>query len=215
MFSEDFAKLTGSEQNRFAEICNKILLKGFLVREAYDSREKILRTNPDYNFVDKYFDIFEGYLKFSGWTLKRDDMLGVFALFNNYEENRIRLDRETSVVLVALRKIYDTEMEEGQVSGHGDHSVFLTTATLVNTMNNHGLIMPGKRLNGRLVCRCLRFLANHNVIAKVSGSYDEGNVSFFILPSIVYALDNEKIVAMSNALNELKEKENNEEGGLF
>ena len=215
MFSEDFAKLTGSEQNRFAEICNKILLKGFLVREAYDSREKILRTNPDYNFVDKYFDIFEGYLKFSGWILKRDDMLGVFALFNNYEENRIRLDRETSVVLVVLRKIYDTEMEEGQVSGHGDHSVFLTTATLVNTMNNHGLIMPGKRLNGRLVCRCLRFLANHNVIAKVSGSYDEGNVSFFILPSIVYALDNEKIVAMSNALNELKEKENNEEGGLF
>lgn len=46
-------------------------------------------------------------------------------------------------------------------------------------------------------------MANHNIISKVSGSYDEGNVSFYILPSIIYAIDNEKIIAMSNALDEL------------
>ena len=31
MFSEQFAQLSGSDQTRFAEIVNKILLKGFVV----------------------------------------------------------------------------------------------------------------------------------------------------------------------------------------
>ena len=67
--------------------------------------------------------------------------------------------------------------------------------------------MPGKRLTGRLIGKSLRFLNNHNIISKVSGSYDEGNVSFYILPSIKYAIDNEKIVAMSNALDQLNSQE--------
>ena len=50
------------------------------------------------------------------------------------------------------------------------------------------------------------FLNNHNIISKVSGSYDEGNVSFYILPSIVYALNNDKIIAMSNILDEINKK---------
>jgi uncharacterized protein YPO0396 len=56
--------------------------------------------------------------------------------------------------------------------------------------------------------RSLRFFASHNIISKVSGTYDEGNVSFYILPSIAYALDNEKIVAMSQALDELNNPNN-------
>ena len=74
--------------------------------------------------------------------------------------------------------------------------------------------MPGRRLNGRNIAKSLRFLNNHSIISKVSGSFDEGNVSFYILPSIVYALDNDKIVAMSNALDELK-KQNEAKGGLL
>ena len=71
-------------------------------------------------------------------------------------------------------------------------------------------------MHGRSLARALRFLANHNIITKVSGNYDDGNVSFYILPSIVYALDNDRIVAMSEALKELNEKYNNsQQGGLF
>jgi hypothetical protein len=53
-------------------------------------------------------------------------------------------------------------------------------------------------------------LTTHNIIAKVSGSYDEGNVSFYILPSIIYAVDNAKIVAMAEALEQLKTLEGGE-----
>ena len=38
MFSEDFNKLQASEQLTFASVTNKLLLKGFIVRDIYDNR---------------------------------------------------------------------------------------------------------------------------------------------------------------------------------
>lgn len=205
MFSEQFAQLSGSDQTRFAEIVNKILLKGFVVRDIFDSREKIIRANPDFRFIERQFDLINDYLKFSGWVLNKDLILGVFYLVNTFEDNRIRIDRETSLVLFTLRLIYEDEKEEGGSSS--TQSIYMTTPSLIKMMVDHGITMPGKRLTGRLIGKSLRFLNNHNIISKVSGSYDEGNVSFYILPSIKYAIDNEKIVAMSNALDQLNSQE--------
>ena len=205
MFSEQFAQLSGSDQTRFAEIVNKILLKGFVVRDIFDSREKIIRVNPDFRFIERQFDLINDYLKFSGWVLNKDLILGVFYLVNTFEDNRIRIDRETSLVLFTLRLIYEDEKEEGGSSS--TQSIYITTPSLIKMMVDHGITMPGKRLTGRLIGKSLRFLNNHNIISKVSGSYDEGNVSFYILPSIKYAIDNEKIVAMSNALDQLNSQE--------
>ena len=205
MFSEQFAQLSGSDQTRFAEIVNKILLKGFVVRDIFDSREKIIRVNPDFIFIERQFDLINDYLKFSGWVLNKDLILGVFYLVNTFEDNRIRIDRETSLVLFTLRLIYEDEKEEGGSSS--TQSIYMTTPSLIKMMVDHGITMPGKRLTGRLIGKSLRFLNNHNIISKVSGSYDEGNVSFYILPSIKYAIDNEKIVAMSNALDQLNSQE--------
>ena len=205
MFSEQFAQLSGSDQTRFAEIVNKILLKGFVVRDIFDSREKIIRVNPDFRFIERQFDLINDYLKFSGWVLNKDLILGVFYLVNTFEDNRIRIDRETSLVLFTLRLIYEDEKEEGGSSS--TQSIYMTTPSLIKMMVDDGITMPGKRLTGRLIGKSLRFLNNHNIISKVSGSYDEGNVSFYILPSIKYAIDNEKIVAMSNALDQLNSQE--------
>ena len=205
MFSEQFAQLSGSDQTRFAEIVNKILLKGFVVRDIFDSREKIIRVNPDFRFIERQFDLINDYLKFSGWVLNKDLILGVFYLVNTFEDNRIRIDRETSLVLFTLRLIYEDEKEEGGSSS--TQSIYMTTPSLIKMMVDHGITMPGKRLTGRVIGKSLRFLNNHNIISKVSGSYDEGNVSFYILPSIKYAIDNEKIVAMSNALDQLNSQE--------
>ena len=204
MFNEEFSKMPISEQNEFASVINTLLLKGFVVRDVFDVREKIMRTNQDYRYIERHFDLVNDYLKYSGWNIEKDSLLGVIALNNTYSENRLRIDRETSLILYALRIIYENEKSESNIS---TQAIYLTTPGLIKSMVDHGIVMPGKRLYGRGIAKSLRFLANHNVISKVSGSYDEGNVSFYILPSIVYALDNERIVAMSNALDELKKRD--------
>ena len=201
MFSEDFSKLSGSDQTKFAEIVNKLLLKGFIVRDIFDNREKLIRVNPDFRFVERHYDLINDYLKFAGWVFNKDLILGVFSLYNEYEDKRIRIDRETSLILFTLRLIYEDEKQENGSSS--SQSIYMTTPSLIKMMLDHGIQMPGKKITGRLIGRSLRFMANHNIISKVSGSYDEGNVSFYILPSIIYAIDNEKIIAMSNALDEL------------
>lgn len=209
MFNEEFSKMTMSDQNEFASVVNALLLKGFIVRDIFDAKEKMMRTNEDYRYIERHFDLVNDYLKYSGWNIENDVVLGVIALTNFYSENRIRIDRETSLILFALRLIYENEKKD---SNSSTHAIYITTNGLIKIMLDDGITMPGKRLNGRNIAKSLRILANHNIIAKVSGNYDEGNVSFYILPSIVYALDNEKIVAMSNALDELKSREN---GGLL
>lgn len=213
MFSEDYLKIPQADKNEFGSVVNTLLLKGFIVRDIYDSKEKVMKTNPDYRFLERYFDLVNDYLKFSGWNIEKDVILGVIALSNFYTENRIKIDRETSLVLFALRLIY--ENEKG-ASNSSNQAIYITTPGLLNIMIEDGVTMPGRKMNGRSFARALRFLANHNIITKVSGNYDDGNVSFYILPSIVYALDNDRIVAMSEALKELNEKYNNsQQGGLF
>lgn len=204
MFEEELSKLSNADQNEFARVCNTLLTKSFLVRDMFDSREKAMRINPDYRFVERYFDLFVDYLKYSAWTLEKDNINGVVSLFNLNQQNRIRLDRETSLLVYVFRLIYESEREDSNTTSQ---AIYLTTPTLIKTMLEYGITIPGKRLTGRLLSKSLRFLANHNILAKVSGSYDEGNVAFYILPSIIYAIDNQKIKAMSDALDQLKEGE--------
>ena len=204
MFEEEFIKLSHSDQNEFARVVNALMLKSFVVRESFDSREKMMKINPEYRFLERHFELVENYLKYSGWLLEKDVASGVIAISNEDEQNRLRIDRETSLVMFTLRLIYETQKAESNSAGE---SLYMTTAELLKTMIEYGITMQGKRLTGRLLGRSLRFMANHNIIAKVSGSYDEGNVSFYILPSITFAVDNQKIAAMSEALDRLKEGE--------
>ncbi len=204
MFEEEFIKLSHSDQNEFARVVNALMLKSFVVRESYDSREKIMKINPEYRFLERHFELVENYLKYSGWIIEKDVASGVIAINNEYEQNRLRIDRETSLIMFTLRLIYETQKAESNSAGE---SLYMTTPELLKTMLEYGITMQGKRLTGRLLGRSLRFMAAHNIIAKVSGSYDEGNVSFYILPSITFAVDNQKIAAMSEALDRLKEGE--------
>lgn len=204
MFEEEFVKLSSQDQNEFARIVNALMLKSFVVRESFDSREKMMKINPEYRFIERYYEIFEEYLKYSGWHLEKDVTNGVIAIYNEYEQNRFRIDRETSLILFTLRLIYETKKAESNAPGE---SLYMTTPELLKTMIEYGITMQGKRLTGRLLGRSLRFMAAHNIICKVSGSYDEGNVTFYILPSITFAVDSQKIAAMSDALERLKEGE--------
>ncbi len=207
MFETEFEKLSNGEQNEFARVTNTLLLKSFIVRDVFDNKEKAMRINPDYRFIERHFDLINDYLKYTNWIMEKDVLNGVVALINLNEQNRLRMERETSLILFVLRLIYETEKNESSQTGE---AIYITTPTLLKTMIDHNITMSGKRMSGRLFAKSLRFLANHNIIAKVSGSYDEGNVAFYILPSILFAVDNQKIKAMSEALEQLKAGEPDE-----
>ena len=208
MFEEKYNELSLGEKNQFGSIVNTILLKGFIVRDVFDPKEKIIKTSPTYRFIEKNYELINSYLSFSNWRIEKDAILGVVALLNENNENHIRLDRETSLLIFTLRLIYETERDQ---SSSTSEAIYLTTQSLIRTMLEHGILLPNKKLTGRNLAKSLRFLVQHNILNKVSGNYDEGNVAFYILPSIVYALDNEKVAAMSNALDQINSLNENDE----
>lgn len=213
-FTEEFDKLTHDDQNQFQRVVNVLLLKTFIVREVFDHREKMMRTNPDYRFFDRHMDLVNEYLDYSGWRIEKDDLNGVIILLNLDNQNRIRLDRETSLLIYVLRLIYEKEKSESYASGE---SVYMTTPNLVKTMLDYAITIPNKRLTGRSLARSLRLLVNHNIIARVSGTFDEGNVNFYILPSIIHAIDQNKLTAMSEAISQMHEADDSAggEGDLY
>ncbi len=208
MFEEKYNELSLGEKNQFGSVVNTILLKGFIVRDIFDPKEKIIKISPTYRFIEKNYELINSYLSFANWRIEKDTILGVVALLNENNENHFRLDRETSLLIFTLRLIYETERDQ---SSSTSEAIYLTTQSLVRTMLEHGILLPNKKLTGRNLAKSLRFLVQHNILNKVSGNYDEGNVAFYILPSIVYALDNEKVAAMSNALDQINSLNENDE----
>ncbi len=200
MFEEAFIRLTRADQDAFGRAVNELLLKSFIVRDEFDRREKTIKINPTFRFIERHFELINDYLAFSAWRIDKDLINGVFSLVNENGTNKVRFDREVSLVLFTLRLIYEEEKKEG---GHASNSIYLTTPLVMKVMHDRGILFANKRLTGRGFGRTLRDLADHNIIAKVSGSYEEGNVSFYLLPSIAFAVDNEKIVAISDALEKL------------
>jgi hypothetical protein len=208
MFEEKFVSLSELDQEEFARVVNALLLKSFIVRDMFDTRQRTMRINPDYRFIERYYSLINDYLKYAGWSITQDALNGVYALENSFEHNRIRIDRETSLIIYALRLAYEKNKHEGN---QGGEAVYMTTPALLKMMLDYGITMLNKKITGRQLGRSLRFMALHNIIAKVAGSYDEGNVSFYILPSIIYAVDNAKIVAMSEALEQQRQSEQESE----
>lgn len=207
MFEESILKMTRADQEAFAKAINQLLLTSFIVRDEFDRREKTIKINPTYRFIERHIDLINDYLSYSGWRVDKDLILGVFSLVNEYDHNRLRFDREVSLILFVLRLIYEEEKKEG---GHIGDSIYLTTPLVMKVMHDRGILIPNKKLTGRLVGRALKEIANHNIIARVSGTYDEGNVTFYLLPSITFAVDNDKIVAISQALEKLALRDSGE-----
>lgn len=200
MFEESVLKLSRADQDQFAKVINSLLLSSFCVRDYFDKREKTIKINGDFRFIERHYELIESYLSYSGWRFEKDLLAGVFYIINEFEDNRIRFDREVSLILFVLRLVYENEKSE---SSQTSESIYLTTTSILKVMYDRGISLPNKKINGRLIGRALRVLADHNIITKVSGNYDEGNATFYLLPSILYAVDQQKIVAISEALDKL------------
>ena len=112
MFEERILQFPKTEQDNFARVVNNLLSTSFVVRDLYDSRAKTLKINPDFRFLEENNDLVSDYLSYIGYTLERDLIMGVFSLSNDYGYNRVRLDRETSLIAFVLRLIYETERNE-------------------------------------------------------------------------------------------------------
>ena len=205
MFEEAFEKLNLTEQEAFRRIVNWLLAHTYLLQGTYAFEDNMNRTNPDYLFVERNFELFQDYLEYAGFRLERDSNYGVIFLTSSYEFNRIKLDKATTLMLYVLRLIYEEEREKLSLS----RDIFTTTGDLVHKMISLGVI---KRKPANLSLRdSLRTLNRFRIVEKVDGPWENADTRLLILPAILFVVTNERISNMYQLIDEEGEHEETEE----
>lgn len=199
MFFEDYQNLTNADKDEFAHVVNNLLLKSFILRQNYDRHLKMIRINRDYSFLEKNIDMVREYLSYSGWVVEKDSNYGVIYIENEYQENHVRMDFLTSIITFSLRYLYEEAREENQLSSE----VLSSSTDVLRLMVEKGLLRQDKRPSAVSMASCYRFLENHNIITRVSGDFKDRNFLFYILPSILYVIDMDKINAIFDEVSRL------------
>ncbi len=190
MWLENYNNLTNAERERFAKLANYLLNKTFVTREIYETKDKLGKINADYRFIEKYYDLFEGYLKVMNYIIKTDETLGVIYLENDYGYNKIRLDKLTTLVLFTLRTIYDEEKEKNATS----NVVYISTASLVYKLLELKIVT--KKPTMKDMIESIRLLLSQNILTKIEGNIEDSACQLAILPTILLIVSNEKIDAI-------------------
>lgn len=209
MFEEKFEKLNMTEQDSFKKMVNWMLAHTFLLQKNYVFDDSMKKTNPDYLFVERNFELFEEYLEYSGFRLERDSNYGVIFLSSSYEFNRVRLDKITTLMIYVLRVIYEEEREKLSLS----KDIFTSTGNLIHKMLSLGVIK--KKPANSMIKDSLRMLNRFRIIEKLEGSWEDAETKLLILPTILFIVTNERISNMYRLLDEepdrLPEEGENEE----
>ncbi len=196
MFEEKYEKLSMTEQESFKRIINWMLAHTFLLQDSYVFDDSMKRTNPDYLFVERNFEIFEEYLEYSGFRLERDSNYGVIFLSSTYEFNRVKLDKMTTLMIYVLRVIYEEEREKLSLS----RDIFTSTGDLIHKMISLGVIK--KKPANQAMRDGLRTLNRFRIVEKPEGSWEDADTKLLILPTILFIVTNERISNMYRLLEE-------------
>ena len=201
MFEERFEKLGMTDRENFKRIVNQLLAHTFLPVEEFDFTEGISRVNRDYLFTERNFELFSDYFAYAGFGLERDSGYGVIYLSSSYEGNRVRFDKLTTLIVYALRLIYEEKREELSLQ----KEIFTTTGELVHKLITLGVV--GKKPANQALHEALRTLSGFRVIEKVDGPWEAAETRLLILPTILFIVSNEQISNMYR----LVEPDNGEE----
>lgn len=206
MWVEGFEKMSNSEKEEMKRLLNVLLSKTYIVRDVYDTKEMMMKINPDYRFLERHFEIVSDYLSYSGWDVSKDNQYGVISIDNIYEYNKVKLDRFTTMTLYTIRLIYEEERERVTLR----NEIMTTTGQIFHKMITLNVLK--RKPADREMTESLRILAEHNVIQKISGNWADADARILILPSILFIVTNEKISRLHELLAEDPQQPETEAG---
>ncbi len=200
MWYEQYENLSNFDKGEFRKIANYLLSHTYIVSSKYNSYTKFNEYSEDYRTAIKLFTPLQEYFKLIGWVLEKDDDFGVISLKNEFEYNRVRFDKFTTLFLYTCRLIYEEERQD--LSNF--NCVRTDTLTIVNKMKTLGLLDKAKTTNKERL-NAQTSLARFNILEKIdSGSWSSEGNNLLILPSILTVVSSESINEM---IEELQDEE--------
>lgn len=204
----NFDFITGAsarELEQFKSVCNQLLSRTYLVRTVFQPGKGRV-DNPDYLFLSRHFEAVQDYLSLLDWDLRRDDLNGFFYVLNTDEANRCNLNKRETAILLALRLIYEENMER---LGLEQDAVCTVRDVLEKVVTDYPVFPPKPNMDE--VKRALNLLENHSVIQRIEGRFNQASCKIAILPTILSAVSSEKLNLMVSVLRKEEADEEAEE----
>lgn len=178
---------TAKELEKFKSVCNQLLSRTYIVRTLYRPGKGRI-NNPDYTFLSLHYEAVREYLSFLDWDLRKDDLNGYFYVLNTDEANRCNLNKKETAILLALRMIYEENLDRLGL----EQDAICTVRDVLEKVVTDYAILPA-RPNTEDVKRAMTLLENHSIIQRIEGKYSQNNCKFSILPTILSAVSAEKL----------------------
>lgn len=191
-----FNEMSEKEKEEFSRICNMLLSVTYIIRDGADGR-----ISKDYRFIDSHFDLFSDYLELSRWKIYKDIQYGIIYVRNTDGLNKLTLNKLTTVMLVAIRIIY----EEARIKASNTSNVSTTVGSLFDKIVNEFSMYP-KKPPQKEIKEAFRILEAHNLIKRLDDSFDDIECRFVILPSVLIAVSNERSKAICDTLKSKSEE---------
>lgn len=199
MFDSEFEALTTSEQNTFRSVIASLMTHTFILRGVYDFSESTIRkTNDEYNFALRNLDLIGDYLSYAGYSVANDEHYGIIYISSFPEGTKVRFDKMTTLVVYTLRLIYEEEREKLTLGTEVPYTVLDLNQKLIAL----GITKDNRPLSDTILGDALSRIARFRLIAKGQGSWSEKLTRFVILPSILLAIDKEKLEDLDELLKE-------------
>jgi hypothetical protein len=191
---ETWDKMGQADRGQMGRCISGLLAHTYLLSEQYDDADGVLKGNSDYRLVDRHFDWVRDHLSVSGWDLVKDRTLGVIYVENLHNRNRLQLGGMTTLILLALRLLYDEEREKLVLR----NVVAITTWDVANRLMVFNALK--RKPSDKDLSEALRILARHNLIQKMHGNWQEPDCRFLIHPSILLVLPGDAITRIWQGL---------------
>lgn len=192
------------DQEKVTRAINSLLAATFLLRDIYDDKSEHLRTNEEYSLTERYLDFIRAWFDVAGWDLHRDTSLGVIRITNRLGYNRIRMDKTTTMLLLVLRLAYEEEREKLSLR----KEVVVSIRSLLDRLMIIGVI--DKKLPDRALRDGINLLGNFRIIERIDGPAHELDTRLIIYPTILFAIDNQRITRLVQALKDAGEEDEDE-----
>lgn len=196
---------TSKELEQFKSVCNQLLSRTYVVRTLYRPGKGRV-NNPDYTFLSLHYETVQDYLSLLDWNLRRDTLNGYFYVVNTDEANRCNLNKKETAILLALRMIYEENLERLGL----EQDAICTVRDVLEKVVTDYAILPAKP-NMDEVKRALTLLENHAIIQRIDGKFNQSSCKFAILSTVLAAVSGEKLNAVVSVLRKEDADEEAEE----
>lgn len=190
----EILKESSVQKDKFKIAANKLLNNCFILKKKDDTRN-------DYIFIVQNKELFIEYFELLGYTIEINEMYGVVALSNMYGTGRLRLKKIESVVLLILRLLYIEKRKELSLN---EDVVILAD----DIHQKYDMLKIESKLNidKTMLRDAVRLFKRYNLIYNIDADVTKSNARIRIYPSILFAVTNENITQMYEAINDKLDK---------